>query len=388
MNWRLRLDVIAAYAARFALTLVSFVLRPLPRRRKVTMITRQSDNRPADFVMLQDALRRQDPSVEVVMIAAMVPRGILPKVGYALHLLVEMYHAATSRVLVVDGYSIVASAVSHSTGLTVVQMWHALGSLKKFGLSILGQIGGRDPVLAKAMRMHAGYDIVIASSDRCRAPFAEALGVSSEKVVVAPLPRVDRLRAPEHREEAREKFLRLYPELEGKRVALFAPTFRAVGGPDTAEVVSVAEALRGVGYATVTKLHPLAPEPDDAKVRSAPGMSTQEMMMVADIFITDYSSAVFEAAVAGVPSYLYASDLDQYIENRDFYVAYPDGLGLPLSEDVDSLAQLVSDNAGGTARTSDVLDSFVSLPESGTATEHLADVVLSRVGAQAERVAL
>ncbi|HTN56180.1 MAG TPA: CDP-glycerol glycerophosphotransferase family protein [Microbacterium sp.] len=338
---RLRLDVLAAYAARFALTLVSLVMRVLPRRHKVTLLTRQSNKAPSDFLLLRDAILQADPTVKVQLIARMVPPGVIRKLGYALHLLVEMYHASTSRVLVVDGYSIIASATPRSDGLVVVQLWHALGSLKKFGLSIVGQRGGRDPLLAKAMRMHAGYDIVIASAERCRKPFAEAFGVDVSKVVVAPLPRVDRLRDPAHKAKVRARFDYLYPDLVDRKVALFAPTFRTEGRMAAIDPLELTQAMADAGYTLITKLHPLVPVPTESGLRIAPGISTQDLLLVADVFITDYSSAVFEAAVAEVPSYLLAPDLDEYAQRRDFYIAYPDDLGLPMASSIDELTDMV-----------------------------------------------
>lgn len=338
---RLRLDVLAAYAARLALTLVSLVMRVLPRRRKVTLLTRQSNKAPSDFLLLRDAILQADPTVKVQLIAQMVPPGVIRKFGYALHLLVEMYHASTSRVLVVDGYSIIASATPRSDGLVVVQLWHALGSLKKFGLSIVGQRGGRDPRLAKAMRMHAGYDIVVASAERCRQPFAEAFGVDVSKVVVAPLPRVDRLRDPAHKAKVRARFEYLYPDLVGRKVALFAPTFRTEGRMAAIDPLELTQAMADAGYTLITKLHPLVPVPTDSGLRIAPGISTQDLLLVADVFITDYSSAVFEAAVAEVPSYLLAPDLDEYAQRRDFYIRYPDDLGLPMASSIEELTEMV-----------------------------------------------
>ncbi|MGW8482811.1 CDP-glycerol glycerophosphotransferase family protein [Microbacterium sp. NPDC055903] len=376
----LRLDVIAAYAARLALTLVSLVLRPLPRRNKVTMLTRQSSRVPSDFAMLKQAIQRADPSAEVVVIARMVPPGILPKFGYAVHLIVEMYHAETSRVLIVDGYSIIASAVRHSDGLRVVQVWHALGALKKFGLSVLGQAGGRDPRLARAMRMHAGYDVVIASAERCRAPFAEAFSVDIEKVVVAPLPRVDRLRDEGERARARAAFDYLYPHLKDARIALFAPTFRSGASQAMIDPVELTQELAAAGYTTITKLHPLVPAPRHPQLRTAPGMSTQELLLVADVFITDYSSAVFEAAVAGVPSYLLAPDLDEYVVGRDFYARYPEDLGLPLARTVQELVEAV--RAGETAQPEELAAEWVALSDT-PAADLLAAVVLDGLPAGA-----
>lgn len=378
MLQRLRLDLIAAYAVRFSLGAVSVAMTPLRRKHKVTLLTRQSDRPPADFVMLSEAIRRADPTLEVVTIARMVPPGILPKFGYAVHLLVEMYHAETSRVLIIDGYSVIASAMIPSKQLTVVQVWHALGALKKFGLSILGQPGGRNPRLAKVMRMHQGYDVVIASAERCRAPFADAFGVDESQVVVAPLPRVDRLRDPQTRERMRAKFFRLYPELKGTKIALFAPTFRTEGLEPSVDPVELTDALDAAGFAMITKLHPLVPSPTDAGLRTAPGMSTQDVLLVADVFITDYSSAVFEAAVAGVPSYLIAPDLGEYSQRRDFYVRYPEDLGLPLAQNVAELVDLVCEGGAEGAMVDRLRAEFVAdAPESSASgTDFLAAEIL------------
>jgi len=371
----LRADLIAAYTARYALTLVSLVMRPLPRRNKVTLLTRQSSTPPSDFIMLRDAILREDPTVEVVMVSQMVPPGIIRKFGYAVHLIVEMYHAETSRALVIDGYSIVSSAVRPSDDLLVVQAWHALGALKKFGLSIVGRRGGRDPRLAKAMRMHEGYDVVIASAERCREPFAEAFGVDVSKVVVAPLPRVDRLRDPVARERAQARLARLYPDLGDAKIALFAPTFRTEGIAPSIDPVDLTEAMRDAGYVTVTKLHPLVPAPTTPGLRTAPGMSTQELLLVADLFITDYSSAVFEAAVAEVPSYLIAPDLDDYIQRRDFYVRYPDDLGLPMARSIEELVEQVREGASNTRTAA----AFIADPQgTGGASAHIARVIMGR----------
>jgi CDP-glycerol glycerophosphotransferase (TagB/SpsB family) len=350
-------------------------MRPLPRRNKVTLLTRQSSTPPSDFVMLRDALLREDPTVDVVMVSQMVPPGIVRKFGYAAHLVVEMYHAETSRALVVDGYSIISSAVRPSDELTVVQAWHALGALKKFGLSILGRRGGRDPRLARAMRMHEGYDIVIASSESCREPFAEAFGVDVSKVVVAPLPRVDRLRDPAARQRAQARLARLYPDLGDAKIALFAPTFRTEGIAPSVDPVDLTAALRDAGYETITKLHPLVPAPTAPGLRTAPGMSTQELLLVADVFITDYSSAVFEAAVAEVPSYLIAPDLDDYTQRRDFYVRYPEDLGLPMARSIEELVGQVREGASN-IRT---VAAFVADSRgAGGASAHIARVILGR----------
>jgi CDP-glycerol glycerophosphotransferase (TagB/SpsB family) len=377
---RLGLDLVAAHASRMLLTLVSTAMLVLPRRRKVTMLSRERDTAPVDFALLRDALLQRDADVDVVISARRVPGGVIPKLGYALHLLVELYHVATSRVVILDGYSFVASAARHGSGLTVVQIWHALGAMKKFGLSILGRPEGRDPRLAKALRMHDRYDIVVASAERCRESYAEAFGIDPEQIIVSPLPRVDRLRDPVARQRARERFIRLYPDLADRPIVLYAPTFRAPrsAAREPVDPVELTRALRRAGYSVITKLHPLLTPQEHPEVRTAPGISTQDLMLVADVFVTDYSSAIFEAAVAGVPSYLLALDLDDYAASRDFYLRYPDDLGVPFTRSVEDLVAAIHRGDADQRQLSRLREQFVQLPEDGLdAASQLASSLLT-----------
>jgi len=87
-----------------------------------------------------------------------------------------------------------------------------------------------------------------------------------------------------------------------------------------------------------------------AVVDTAEGFSTQEMLAVADLFITDYSSTLYEAALVGVPSYFLAPDLDDYLDSRDFYLDYRTDLPGPIVRTVDELVAAV---AAGAATTDD-----------------------------------
>ena len=56
----------------------------------------------------------------------------------------QMYHAATSEIVVLDTYCIIISLLKQRKSLKVIQMWHALGAMKKFGYSILDKGEGTD----------------------------------------------------------------------------------------------------------------------------------------------------------------------------------------------------------------------------------------------------
>jgi len=369
------LRLLVAHAARITLRIAYAPMRLLlRRRRKVVMISREHTAVPDDFADLSAAIHRADPAVQIVHLVRMVPPGLVGKIGYAFHMLTQLYHVATARVLVVDTYAMVASLLPHGGGLTVVQIWHALGAFKKFGLSILGREEGRDARLARAMRMHEGYDLVLTSAEDCRRAFAEAFGTDIAKTRVAPLPRVDRLRDPARRAQARDRIFGVHPHLRESRVALFAPTFR-LDGTIAVDVNALAETLEGLGIHLVVKVHPLMTVPFGPDIDTAPGFTTQQLLQIADLFITDYSSALYEAAVLGVPSYFLAPDLDEYIASRDFYLDYRSELPGPIVRDLPALASAISASQSTPAIVAAFADRWIQAPPADSTTAPCADAI-------------
>lgn len=384
--------VLLARSLRLLMQIIYAPLKLRRTRRKVVMLSRQSDTAPVDFVLLRQAIERADPSVEIVVLARMIHDGLWSKVTYAWHLVVQMHHISTARVLVLDTYSIAASLLNHKRSLTVIQIWHAVSAFKKFGLSILDQPEGRDGQLAKVMRMHAGYDLVLAGGEAARAPFAEAFGAPLEKIVVAPLPRVDLLLDPAEAARARARIFAEYQHLEGKRIALYAPTYRmhgddfVVADVDTA---SLTQQLSAVGFQTVVKLHPHTQVDLGPSVECAPAVSTQDLLHIADLFITDYSSTIFEAAVLGIPSCFLAPDLDEYLAARDFYLDYHRDLPGPLTGSVSELVAAVTRGEATEAKVAEFAKQWIQVPDAASSSpcaDHLANVVLSRLSLRSDKI--
>lgn len=55
-----------------------------------------------------------------------------------------------------------------------------------------------------------------------------------------------------------------------------------------------------------------------------------DLLLVTDLLITDYSSVCFEFALLNKPMLFFAFDVEQYIEERDFYYNYFDFIPGPL----------------------------------------------------------
>ena len=68
------------------------------------------------------------------------------------------------------------------------------------------------------------------------------------------------------------------------------------------------------------------PQPSTAEQGGSPQVMTTdkytslELLSVSDYFVTDYSAMAFEAAVAGVPTFFYTFDIQEYEKTRGFYL--------------------------------------------------------------------
>jgi CDP-ribitol ribitolphosphotransferase len=222
--------------------------------------------------------------------------------------------------VVLDTYCIPASMLPHRKGTEIVQMWHALGAVKKFGWQTVGKDDGTSERTAKLMKMHRGYDHVICASDITAGHFCEAFGATRDKIAKYGLPRIDYIRGialGSEKQKTADRIYGRYPETRGQKVILYAPTFRRDRAVD---VRSLADRLDPDKYAVAVKLHPLYragaadSEPGYGKVNVIydDSFSSYDWLSVADIIISDYSSLVIEATLADKPLFIYAYDLDEY----------------------------------------------------------------------------
>lgn len=310
------------------LNLIYAVFKLFPVRNKITLISRQSDSASEDFLMLKTELKKQSPDTEVKILCKKLRKSPPALFSYMGHILVQMYHIATSRTVVLDSYCIPISILKQRKKLRVIQIWHAMGALKKFGLSIRGEEEGSNPKLAKAMRMHRNYTCVIASGKSCIKPFAEAFGCSEEIIEIASLPRVDRLMSDKQKQSVKDKIFDRYPELKqakdyNKSIIVYAPTFRK-RRDISSEIESLIDEIKAEERIIVIKKHPLM----ELSMDESEGViidnffSTEEMLYIADCVISDYSAIVFEAALLEKHMCFYAFDLDEYKASRSFYLDY------------------------------------------------------------------
>jgi CDP-ribitol ribitolphosphotransferase / teichoic acid ribitol-phosphate polymerase len=276
---------------------------------KITLISRQSDEVPADFLLIDEYFSSKRPDIKVVILTRKLKTHSMALVSYPLHMLRQMYHLSTSKLVILDGYCIVASVLNHKPNTRIVQIWHATAAIKKFGWQIVGKPSGSDINTATIMRMHANYDYIIAPSKVTGGIYQEAFRVSEDKIRYLGLPHLSLLQTvePKNLSEIR-RFYNINPD---KQIILYVPTFR--NGKDV-NLKALIHETDFDKYALVAKVHPKDKlPPNDERVIYADRYSTTEWMQSADIIITDYSSLMIEVAILKKPLYLFVYDMEEYI---------------------------------------------------------------------------
>ena len=140
---------------------------------------------------------------------------------------------------------------------------------------------------------------------------------------------------------------------QDQKILLYAPTFRADGsaaayGLDAERALQDCERRFGGSWSALIRLHPnveklskgLFPY-DGSRILDAtryPDM--QELLVAADLLITDYSSSMFDYALQGKPCIRYASDVRDYEKDRNFYFPL-NSIPFPMAENNDALSSII-----------------------------------------------
>ena len=278
-------------AGKFCLNILYGILKVFPvKPNKVLFLSRQSDELSLDFSMLRDELRREMPDIEIRAICNRLDDSGSGLLGFAADTLRSMYHLASSSVCVLDAYWPAVSMLKHKKQLTVIQMWHALGKIKKSGYQTLDKESGRSAVMARLLCMHRNYDYIIAGGKAWNPYYCQSFGTTEDKLVNIGLPRLDYLLKTE--EKNRRAAVQAYPQLEEKQVILYAPTFRRNIELKWEDLLNEIDFSK---YILIIKGHPNQEITASGEgVLLCPEFKAVELLAVCDYLITDYSAIAIE----------------------------------------------------------------------------------------------
>lgn len=242
---------------------------------------------------------------------------------------------ACARYVFISEGSTVFSCLPIRKKTTVIQTWHGCGALKRVGMSALGN-GGNVVGSAWERRifpMCRHMDFITISSPHVAWAYEEAFDLhkgDGQRIVAAGTSRTDVFFIPERIAAARKRIRDLVGAPDDVKLVLYAPTFRGETTrpvmPDRLDIEQMRRELDGK-YMLLIKHHPVFPQgqtiPEEC-ARFAFDMTAEsidDLLMAADICISDYSSLVFDYSLLDRPMIFFIYDVDEYMDWRGLY--YP-----------------------------------------------------------------
>jgi CDP-glycerol glycerophosphotransferase (TagB/SpsB family) len=306
-------------------------LHRLPRRGRVLLFT--SDSRGdlgGNLKLVYDRLRQRGLDRELQLKTIFKPSIRMKRTLRDRARLVWLL--ARAEVILLEDYQPAIHRLPQRPEQRIIQLWHAWGAFKTVGYSRMGKPGGPNPY----SRVHKNYTFATVSSTHEVPFYAEAFGIPEERVIPTGTPRMDEFLDRDLQRAGRERAYEAVPSARGREVVLFAPTFRGAGARRATypvqliDVVSAHALMQERDAVLVVKMHPFVrrrleiPEPLLDRVIDASDLdvATNDLLLIADVLVTDYSSLVFEYATLGRPMLFFAYDLEHYVASRDFYEPY------------------------------------------------------------------
>ena len=255
----------------------------------------------------------------------------------------SIFYLLTSKIIISnDG---LGSYIPKRKSQTFINTWHGGGAYKKSGIDF---ITDQHPVDLKINKICGEQtDVFISSCSKFSEVMAKAKCVSREKFFEYGMPRNDVLINQDNLEIVAK--VKEYFKIEkDKKILLFAPTYRGEEATasfrselDEKECLKALQERFGGEWVLLVRKHHFVKDASLGSGISAndyPDM--QELLYAADVFITDYSSTIWDYSLTFKPGFLFVPDIEQYGEDRSFYTP-PETWAFPLAKDNEQLKQVI-----------------------------------------------
>ncbi len=233
----------------------------------------------------------------------------------------------------------------------VIQLWHACGAFKTVGYSRLGKSGAPQPDDIT----HRNYTTVTVSGEQIIPYYAEAFGLSAEKIEATGVPRTDMFFDSAYADLKRQEFFDRFAFAKGKQVILFAPTFRGNGFNSAHyphEFINfklLGDYCRKNNAVIIFKMHPfihgftLPDGYEDVFADAGDVREINDILFAADLLITDYSSVIYEYSLLNKPLIFYVPDMEEYCRARDLYMPFEQYADGHSAQTIEQLVQILEE---------------------------------------------
>ena len=178
--------------------------------------------------------------------------------------------------------------------------------------------------------------------------FKKAFNLKDDQFLKTGIPRTDFFYDEAAKSVAIKAVYAAYPEIESKKVILYAPTFRRdeLEGQEIGLEIEKMTAALGPEFMLLIRMHPavkmnyvgteLAGVLD---VSAYPNVN--HLLLVTDYLLSDYSSMPYEFALLNRPQIFFPYDLEEYEKESGFWSSYEDVVPGPIVQSTDEIIELI-----------------------------------------------
>ncbi len=272
----------------------------------------------------------------------------------------EEYFEALARCRYVISNDDMQATYTKRDGQIYVQTWHGT-PLKKIGFDIgQPQFVSGSAYLEQLARDIAKWDLLLSPNPFSTPIMRRAFRFGGE-ICESGYPRNDVLALAGCRARSRAEIRRRIGIPAGKRVVLYAPTWRdnqyyASGRYRFDFRLDLERAWQVLGADYVILIRGHHHMADDVPSGTRPGFAVNvtgypdiaELYLISDVLVTDYSSAMFDFAATGRPMVFFTYDLEAYRDNlRGFYFDFEAEAPGPLLNTTGDVAAAIADIGRG-----------------------------------------
>jgi|SRR5699024_332348 len=341
---------ISVYLFVFRITFFFFCLFPL--KQKTTFIVSFNDN-------LTSVIRSHKKIVDGQQIITLKSHNCTEKfhdsdkdlyfnIKKPVQFLISIYHIATSTHIIIDNYHGFLSNVKFRSKVTCTQVWHAAGAIKKFGLEDNSNKSRSKKAISRFKLVYDKFDHIVVGSNSMAEIFKKSFNVTSKPFLYTGFPRTDFFFNKTEINQAKNKFRQKFPTIKGKKIILYAPTYRDNELNSMELQINLDNMYNKLHeeYLLFLRLHPVVATNfkntyDDFIFDFSNYENINDLLVWADILITDYSSIPFEFALLKKPIIFYMYDYHDYNQSRGIIKEVLHQLPGPISYDTDELISLI-----------------------------------------------
>lgn len=334
------------------------MMKVFPIKKKVTFIMSYGEN----LFFIYEEMQRQGINCEVVFLYKSTCKYEVDNYSNVksykfetrniFHTIKSVYHLSTSQYVIVDNYFGSLAKIKFKKGVECIQIWHAAGAFKKFGLLAPSLKKRSLRAQNRFMDVYKNFHKIVVGSEALANIYKKAFALSDNNILKTGIPRTDLFFDEQRQKKVKDNIFIVNPKLKDKKVILYAPTFRDKELVDFDLHLDIDEMYRQLKgeYILIIKLHPAIRNICNYEEKYAGFLydyslypNINDLFLVTDILVTDYSSIPFEFCLLNKPMIFFAYDLKKYMKKRGTIGDYISDVPGPVVYTTEEVVQVITD---------------------------------------------